>query len=73
MSWAGQREFDEFAARRSDETPTSARTSSVGSMPSRQLAEKNFLAPLQFSPAFSALENANNLAKGFRNGNSRLE
>lgn len=24
MSWAGQREFDEFAARRSDETPTSA-------------------------------------------------
>jgi hypothetical protein len=44
MSWAGQREFDEFAARRSDETPTSARTSSIGSMPSRQLAEKKFLA-----------------------------
>jgi len=32
-------------------------------MQSRQLAEKNFLAPLQFSPAFSALENDNNLAR----------
>jgi hypothetical protein len=42
-------------------------------MPSRQLAENNFLAPLQFSPAFSALENDNNLAPGFRNGYSSLE
>jgi hypothetical protein len=49
------------------------RTSSIGSMPSRQLCREKFPGAITVFARVFRLENANNLARGFRNGNSRLQ